>query len=397
MWLAICVYVGLSGWWLTPLADKKDTDEFSAAAQALLHSEFVGNAALVIIENGQVILEDYQASVDQINRDTLFPLASMSKLFTAYGANALARGGDFKLDAPVDTYLTRWKLPENGFDNNKVTVKMLLSHTSGLTDGLGFGDYKADESLPMLEQSLSSPRASSGERTIAVGTEPGSTWAYSGGGYLLTELIVEEVAKQPFAEAMQNLVFKPLGLARANYDYLGGQENYARLYEPNGDQAPTYQYASKAATGLNASPADLTQFAKALVGQGGSDSDTIATMREPIGKSLGAAIWGSGAMLYTPTKKGSYVFGHDGANEPAINTSLRVNPDTNDAIIVLTTGSTSLASHIAYEWTLWQTGKPDFLNASKAIKSSVLPIIIGWILLIVVSVVKGKDKNCLVT
>ena len=58
-----------------------------------------------------------------------------------------------------------------------VTTRLLLSRTAGLTDGMGFGDYRVDETLPTLEQSLAAPRGSSGEPvSIVVGIEPGSEW-----------------------------------------------------------------------------------------------------------------------------------------------------------------------------------------------------------------------------
>jgi CubicO group peptidase (beta-lactamase class C family) len=53
----------------------------------------------------------------------------------------LVEAGKLELDAPVSTYLRRWKLPESDFDNDGVTVRRLLSHTAGLTDGLGYGGF----------------------------------------------------------------------------------------------------------------------------------------------------------------------------------------------------------------------------------------------------------------
>ena len=72
----------------------------------------------------------------------------MSKWFTPYGVLMLADKGKIDLDEPVSNYLTRWHLPPSKLDNSKVTVRRLLSHTAGLTDGLGFGDL--DNAAPSL-------------------------------------------------------------------------------------------------------------------------------------------------------------------------------------------------------------------------------------------------------
>ena len=80
-------------------------------------------------------------------------------------------------------------------------------------------------------------------------------------------------------------------------------------------------------------------------------------MRQPEARKLGLDIWGLGVALYAPTASGAYVYGHDGSNSPAINTSMRINPDNGDALIVLVTGNPTLASAIGAEWTIWQTGR----------------------------------------
>src|SRR5690606_14673051 len=153
---------------------------------ALIEGANRGDAALVLTENGASAGEHYSTSADAIDRDTVFPVASVSKWITAWGIMALVEAGRLDLDRPVEDYLTRWQLPPGPFDHRGVTVRRLLSHTAGLTDGLGFGDYGSDEALRTLEQALANPRASSGEPTvIAVGIEPGTEWRYSGGGYLI--------------------------------------------------------------------------------------------------------------------------------------------------------------------------------------------------------------------
>lgn len=383
LWIAFTVYGAISGWWLTPIARTGDARAFMNAAMAMSNTQSRGNIALVLMRNGVVFGEHFAPSIDRVNRETRFPLASASKWFTAYGVMQLVQAGTIDLDAPVSTYLKRWQLPAGKFDNSKVTVRRLLSHTAGLTDKLGFGDYAGDEILPSVDGSLRQPRASSGNATaIAVGREPGSEWQYSGGGYLILQAIVEDVTGMGFAEWMQHAVFGPLAMHRSSYAYIGGLDNSSTSYDSTGKPTASFQYAAAAATGLSASAADLIAFVHAQLRAAGDGASVVSpanvdTMRQPHGRTFGADIWGLGVMLYAPTASGDHVFGHDGSNEPAINSAVRINPDNGDAIIVLVTGSPGLASSIGYEWTLWQTGVPDFLMLDRALPSAITPLILG--------------------
>jgi len=390
MWAAVAGFGAISGWWLTPVAPKGDTAAFFNAAIKMVNEQSRGNTALVLIDDGAVYTEHYEPSVDDIDRQTLFPLASLSKWVTAYGAMQLVQAGKLDLDAPISRYLTRWNLPVGAFDNAGVTVRRLLSHTAGLTDELGFGDYDRDEQIPSLVASLQQPRSSSGTATIAVGLEPGTAWMYSGGGYLILQLIIEEVSGMRFAPWKQQAVFDPLGMHRSTYDYPGNQENASRSLDASGKPMTPYQYAVAAATGLSSSAADLIRFAQVQLHRDNKDThvlrpDNIRMMRQPHGQMFGTDIWGLGVMLYAPTTSGDYVFGHDGSNEPAINAALRINPDNKDAIIVLVTGNPTLATAIAFEWTLWQTGVPDFLMLDRVMESALMPFLLGLLFIMVMS------------
>lgn len=281
--------------------------------------------------------------------------------------------------------MTRWHLPPSQFDNRKVTTRRLLSHTAGLTDGLGFADYKPDEALPTLEQSLANPRASSGEDVaIAVGVEPGSEWRYSGGGYLILELLVQEVSGESFDAFIERAILQPLGMMRSGYRYFGDVENSAQSHDQDGRPATIYRYASKAATGFITSASDMSKFVLAqlpVVTDKPLAQATIDAMRKPHATLHGIDIWGLGTILYAPTASGDFVFGHDGANEPAISASVRINPDTNDGIVVLVTGSQTLAPTLGFHWIFWQTRLPDFLSIPGEIRR-VTPVLLGGVFVI---------------
>ncbi len=193
---------------------------------------------------------------------------------------------------------------------------------------------------------------------------------------------MEEVSGQPFAEYMQQAVFDPLGMSRSTYEYLAEQDNIAGSYQRNGEPAPLYRYAANSATGLSTTTNDMVRFALAQLDENAPlKPDNVRLMREERGFETGFAIWGNGPMLHSPNGEGDFIFGHDGANDPSINASVRVNPTTGDAIVALSTGPAYMASRIAYQWGLWTTGYPDFIQSNVAIDSAMRPIWIGILII----------------
>jgi CubicO group peptidase (beta-lactamase class C family) len=362
----------------------------------MVSSEPHGDVAVALLTKGRVVDEYYTGAVDAVNRETVFPVSSMSKWVTAVGVMQLVRDKKIDLDAPVARYLTRWTLPAGQFDNSGVTTRRLLSHMAGLTDGLGFGDYRLDERLPTLEESLRAPRASTGRPTaIAVEYDPGSRWQYSGGGYLILQLLVEEVSGQSFATYMRESVLAPLHLSCSGFEH-STSANAAEAYDATGHAAPRYQYAAAGATGFSTCVGDMVRWVQAHVNSGPAaplDADLQRRMREPHGKQFGADIWGLGTMLYAPTAAGAFVFGHDGQNEPAINAAVRINPDNGDAIIALTSGGRLLATRLTSEWTYWQTGGPDFLVIGTALREAVVPLLAGWAAAIAAAVIYLRART----
>ncbi|WP_375203852.1 serine hydrolase domain-containing protein [Hyphococcus sp.] len=389
-WCALSVFLGLYGWWMKPIADKGDHAAFFAEATQRIDDNNAGNAAFILIRDGDVAGEYYVRDERDISAQTVFPTSSFSKWITAFGVMKLVEEGKIVLDDPVSSYLTRWRLPDSQYDESKVTVRRLLSHMAGLTDGLGFDDYAADETLPSLEETLAKPRASSGRDVrIEVGAAPGEEFAYSGGGYLILQLLIEEVSGEDYERFIRDAVLAPLAMTRSSFEFIGDVEGASQSFDAAGEAAPQYQYAAAGATGFSSSAGDLLQLVKALTSENADfvlQPATITSMRQPEAYVFGSPIWGLGTMLFAPTNSGDFVYGHDGANEPAINVSVRINPDNHDAYIMLVNGHPSLASDIGGEWVLWQTGVPDILSTERAIKSALIPAALGSLIILILAV-----------
>lgn len=400
VWCAVLLAGTAFGWWRRPLAPSDDPPAFMRAAIPIVNAGNRSNTALILIERGAISAEYYSANADPIDRNTVFATASLSKWITAHAVMKLVEQGKLDLDRPVESYLTRWRFPAGSFSSRGVTARRLLSHTAGLTDGLGFGEYRLDETVPTLEEALAAPRASTDRPSaqIVVGIEPGTQFRYSGGGYLLLELLVEEISGDQFETFVTREILQPLGMTRSGYADLSSTTNAAKSFYADGRPAPIYRYASRAATGFTTSASDMVKLVLAhLRTVDGSPlaKTTLESMRRAEARSMGVGIWGLGTVLYAPTQHGDVVFGHDGVNDPAISATARINPTTGDAIIVLATGSKFLAPQLGAEWVFWQTGLPDILTLPTEILG-VMPLLVGGacgIVLIALVPVWGRRRR----
>jgi CubicO group peptidase (beta-lactamase class C family) len=152
-----------------------------------------------------------------VTPDTLFQAASISKPVTAMAVLRLAESGKLDLDADVNQYLKSWKVPENTFtQKTKVTLRELLTHTAGITVH-GFPGYASDSARPTVVQVLNGEKPAN-TSAILVDTIPGTDWRYSGGGFVVTQLLLEDVTGQAFPTLMHDIVLGPIGMTRSTYE-----------------------------------------------------------------------------------------------------------------------------------------------------------------------------------
>lgn len=388
LWAALVLTGAVVGWWRTDPGPREDVASFFSTSVAAIDAAEQGAVAFVLIEKGDVFGEHYVSAGEPVTRDTPFQLASLSKWATALGVMKLAADGKLDLDAPVARYLTRWQLPESEYGTEGVTARRLLSHTAGLTDGLGYLGFEPGTPVQTLEASLTEaadPMPGADGRT-RVGLTPGSAWSYSGGGYGLLELLIEEISGDPFDTYMKREVFAPLGMSHATFDLAEAERaGLAPCFDADGAPCAYRRFAVPAAASLHASAADIARFLEARTegaGQGLLPPDLAAAMFAPHASQFGLPIWGLGVMLYAEAPGGGFIVGHDGMNFSAIETTARLDPATGDGIIVLATGNPGLAVTLGGEWVYWHSGRVD-IRALDGIAPFVgLVLLAGWAVII---------------
>lgn len=173
--------------------------------------------SMVVFENYEVVYTNQfgiksMKSKEKIDIHTAFSTASIAKPITALLCHILEEKGLINLDDPIDNYLKRWNLPQSKFiENNSPTWKQFLNHTAG-TSQHGFADfYTGDTNIPTIKQSLLGqlPRYNN---EIEFLFTPGSSWKYSGGGYTIVQMALEDALNKPIAVLADEHIFSPMGL-----------------------------------------------------------------------------------------------------------------------------------------------------------------------------------------
>jgi CubicO group peptidase (beta-lactamase class C family) len=222
----------------------------------------VPSVSFAVIDRDRIALA--RAYGEGATSDTLFQAASLSKFVAAVGAMRLVERGILGLDEDVNGKLTSWKVPSNGYDrDHSVTLRGLLSMTAGINVP-GFIGYKPGEPLPNLTQILyGAPPANS--PPVAVIAEPGSSFAYSGGGYAIAEALMIDAAQAAFPQLMDDLVLKPAGMALSSFVQPlppGRTPEAAKGHYRNGKPLPGgwNVFPEHAAAGLWSTPTDLARL-----------------------------------------------------------------------------------------------------------------------------------------
>lgn len=197
--------------------------------------------------------------------DTLYQAASISKPITAMAVLKAVQDGRFTLDQDVNQLLTSWKVPASeATARQPITLRGLLSHTSGTDDGFGFPGYDPDAAVPTPVQILKGEKPSN-VGAVLVARPPLTAYKYSGGGLTLVQLLLTDVLKRPLPDILRDTVLTPLGMTHSAYEQPLSPEHdrqAARGHDRTGAARDVkwHVYPELAAAGLWTTAPDLARF-----------------------------------------------------------------------------------------------------------------------------------------
>ncbi len=180
------------------------TDKIDDFVRASIQQQKIPGLALAVMRSGQIIkargygLANIELNVPVIP-ETIFQSGSVGKQFTATGVMMLVEEGKVNLEDKITKY----------FDGappawNAITVRHLLTHTSGIKDYTGKDfDYRKDYAEEELLKKVES---------FPPDFAPGDKWSYSNSGYMLLGILIHKVTGKFYGDFLQERIFRPLGM-----------------------------------------------------------------------------------------------------------------------------------------------------------------------------------------
>jgi CubicO group peptidase (beta-lactamase class C family) len=223
------------------LTDPAELEAFIDGMMAAhMRSRTIPAATIAVVKDGELFFAkgygfaDREKKIPVKANTTLFRPGSTSKLFTWTAVMQLVERGKLNLDADVNTYLKNFQIPATYPE--PITMKHLLTHTAGFEEGaLGYLILKDKSGLKPMREVLAAH--------IPKRVRPPGTWSsYSNYGAALAGLVVENISGMPFADYIEQNIFKPLGMEHSTFreplpanlapDMAVGYKRENGLYEP---------------------------------------------------------------------------------------------------------------------------------------------------------------------
>lgn len=221
------------------------------------------NGGFLVAKNGQIIFEKYQGmsnflKKEKISKNTPLHLASISKVLTATAIFRLVESNKLGLDDNVKSILPT-------FSYEKITIRMLLSHRSGLAK---YSIFTEPEKIWGRKKTLHNQDILNllSKENIPLDFKPNTKFAYCNTNYAILALIIEKISTVSYGEAMKLLVFNPLQMNNTFvFDFENQKDTVSQSYKSTKEIIPYDQldaiYGDK---NIYSTPQDLLKFDLAM-------------------------------------------------------------------------------------------------------------------------------------
>jgi CubicO group peptidase (beta-lactamase class C family) len=252
-----------------------------------------------------------------VTNQTLFQSASIGKSVNGFAFMKLMQDKKVNLSEDINTYLQCWKFPYDTVSHSKkINLAQILSHTAGLTVH-GFDGYKWKEPTPTLKQILNGETPANNP-AVRSALEPGLKFEYSGGGYEISELLLEDITHSSYQSFIEKNVFVPLAMNASTY-IKKPIDNCATAYRFDGKEigCKYHIYPEKACgAGLWTTATDLAKFIIEIqLSLKGASNKVLARSVTELMLTPYLQCSNSAFGFFIDKKGDDYYFQHSGLNE----------------------------------------------------------------------------------
>ena len=299
----------------------------------------VPSAEIAVVRNGKLVLtKAYGKANEGLPADPKLPyqIASNSKQFTAMALQLLEDEGKLKLDDHVSKYLPGISGGE------RITLRQLLSHTSGLQDF-----WPQDYSFQDMESATTPQHIVDKWAKKPLDFEPGTRWQYSNTGYVVAGIIAEKVSGEPLLKYLHRKIFDPLGMTSVLDQDDTNTPAFPAGYKRNAlgpvrvAQQPGRGWLY-AAGELSMNAADLAKWDIARMNRALIPASDWIEQETPVIRADGRTN-GYGLGVFNVYARERHIINH-GGEAVGFLTQNTIYPDTKDAIIVFTNSDFSGAT-----------------------------------------------------
>jgi len=169
--------------------------------------------AVIVVRAGEIIFRKGHGMANleldvPIEPDMVFRIGSITKQFTAVAILMLAEQGKLALDDSICKFL-----PDYPTHDHLITVKHLLTHTSGIKSYTSMQEWP-----PLWRKDLTVQELIDFFKYQPMVSAPGKHWAYNNSGYILLGAIIEKASGRSYEQFIQQNIFEPLGMKQSYYD-----------------------------------------------------------------------------------------------------------------------------------------------------------------------------------
>ncbi|PGM89491.1 serine hydrolase domain-containing protein [Bacillus cereus] len=241
-----------------------------AAEKAALLTKSYGTTSVqyALIDNGKLILSGQTGKNDmegkqRLNKDTLYGIGSVSKMYATAAVMKLVDEGKVDLDAPVVHYVPDFKMKDERYKH--ITPRMLLNHSSGLQGSTLSNAFLFNDNDTYAHDVLM--RQLSNQNLKA---DPGAFSVYCNDGFTLAEILVERVSGMSFTEFIHQRFTEPLQLNHTKTPQDKWEDDKrAGLYFPAYQgQLPIESVNVIGSGGISSTAEDMVRFSQLFMGQG---------------------------------------------------------------------------------------------------------------------------------